>query len=190
MHFRDKQGIDAHTSVQQTDYIGGKMANVEETANESVASPVADSGSAQVDDVATAPKQPTTVHEGRTEAARILELAAMTADRLVADAETEAKSLVTAARADADATLEASRTEAQRAAAELARSRDEQTAELDRERATALAGLAEEKAALEERIATLRQMQDDHRTQMRDHLNEQLARLDATMPEPPPSILG
>jgi F0F1-type ATP synthase membrane subunit b/b' len=39
--------------------------------------------------------------EGRTSAARVLELAATTADQLVADAKTEAESMVEAARADA-----------------------------------------------------------------------------------------
>ena len=102
--------------------------------------------------------------------------------------ETESESLVTDARARADAILESSRKEARRVAAELARSKEQQTAELDRERTTALAGLAEEKAALEARNATLRQMQSDHRRQMRDHLTDQLSLLDATVPEAPTAI--
>jgi cell division septum initiation protein DivIVA len=118
-------------------------------------------------------------------AARMLELAAITADQLVAGAQAEAASLVTTARASADAILEAGRNEAQQTAAQLSRTRHEQTAELDRERATRLAGLAEETAALEGRIATLRQLESHHRSEMRRNLTEQLALLDATMLEPP-----
>ena len=112
-------------------------------------------------------------------------MAATTADRLVVEARTEAESLVTAARAEADAILGAARTQADRVATELARSKREQTAALERERATALAGLAEEKSALEERIATLHQMQRDHRSQLRAHLERQLALLDAAVPDRP-----
>jgi cell division septum initiation protein DivIVA len=102
---------------------------------------------------------PATTHEGTTSAARVLELAAVTADQLVADAESEAASLV----ATAQATLE-------------------------RERATALAGLADEKAALEAQIASLRQLQSNHRSQMQQHLTKQLSLLDAVMPEPPATV--
>jgi cell division septum initiation protein DivIVA len=164
------------------------MLSFEET-DETVTPTLAEDVCARVDDVDTEQTDPITVHESSTSAAaRMLELAAVTADRLVVDAETEAESLVTAARASADAILESSRTEARRGAAELARSKEQQTAELDRERATALAGLAEEKAALEARNATLRQMQSDHRRQMRDHLTDQLSLLDATVPEAPTAI--
>ena len=128
--------------------------------------------------------RPTADHEApTTAAARMLELAAVTADRLVSDAEAEAESLVATAQARAHEMAEASRHEADQVAAELARTKAEQAAELDRERAMALAGLADEKAALEEQVATLRQMESDHRRQMRSHLTEQLSRLDAIEPE-------
>lgn len=118
-------------------------------------------------------------------AARMLELAGITADRLVTDAQTEAESLVTAAQARADGILQATRNEANQLAAELARTREEQAAELERERATTLAELRDEKAALETQIATLRQTESHHRSQLRRYLTEQLSTLDATLPEPP-----
>jgi hypothetical protein len=93
-----------------------------------------------------------TEHEGETGPARILALAATTAEQLVADATSEAESIVAAARTSADA---------------------------------ALAELADEKAGLETQIAALRQLQDDHRTQMRQHLSEQLSLLDTALPEGP-----
>jgi cell division septum initiation protein DivIVA len=146
---------------------------------------------ALVGDADTEPTEPITVQETPTSAAaRMLELAAVTADRLVTDAETEAESLVTVAQARADAILEASRHEADQVAAELARTKEEQAAELDRERATALAGFSDVKAALEAQIATLRQMESDHRSQMRHHLTEQLSLLDATQLEPPAVLAG
>jgi cell division septum initiation protein DivIVA len=167
------------------------MLSFEEALDETVTPTLVEDGHARVDDVDTEPTEPITVQESPTSAAaRMLELAALTADRLVADAETEAESVVTTARARADAILAASRTEAHQVAAELARRRDEQTAELDRERATALAGLADEKAALQARIATLRQMQSDYRSQMRHYLTEQLSLLDATLIEPPAAVAG
>lgn len=166
------------------------MLDFEET-DETATPNLAEDGCAQVGDVDAEQTDPITVQESSTTAAaRMLELAAVTADRLVVDAEKEAESLVTAARASADAILESSRAEAHRVAAELVRIKEQQTAELDRERATALAGLADEKAALEARNATLRQMQSDHRRQMRDHLTEQLSLLDATVPEPPAAVAG
>ena len=163
------------------------MPSYDEASDEAVTPTVVDDGHDRVDGMVTEPIEPTTVQESPTgAAARMLELAVVTADQLVADAETEADALVTTARATADAILEASRIEAHQVAAKLACVKAEQTAEVDRERATALAGLADEKAALEARIATLRQMQRDHRRQMRDHLTEQLSMLDATMPETSP----
>lgn len=114
---------------------------------------------------------------------RMLELAGLTADRLVNDAGTEAESLVSAAQAKADAILEASRNEADRVAAELASRETEQAATLDRERVTALAALSDEKANLETQIATLREMDRRHRSQMRHLLTEQLSVLDATLSE-------
>jgi len=53
-----------------------------------------------------------------------------------------------------------------------------------------LAELADQKAALEAQIATLRQLQTDHRTQLRDHLREQLSLLDAAVPELPTAFAG
>lgn len=127
---------------------------------------------------------PSTVHETPTSAvARMLELASVTADRLVIDAEAEAKSLVSTAQAKADAILEDSRNDANRVAAELARTKQEQATALDRERATALAELADEKASLEAQIVTLRDMDGQHRSQMRHLLTEQLSKLDAPLPD-------
>jgi cell division septum initiation protein DivIVA len=148
------------------------------------------SGAEDVTTHPTVPTGPTAPPESSPSPARLLELAAVTADRLVADAHAEAELLVTSARAEADAILQAGRTGAQRIAAEVARSKEEQTAELDRERATALAGLAAEKAALEEQIARLRQIQSDHRRQLHDHFTEQLSLLDAAVPETPTATGG
>jgi cell division septum initiation protein DivIVA len=137
------------------------------------------------------PTGPGPVQESPTSAgARMLEAAAVTADRLVVDAQQEAETLVSTARAKAEEILEASRREARHVDDELARRKDEQAAELDRERATALAGLAEEKAALEARISDLQQLQDDYSDRMRHQLNEQLSLLDAAVPEPPASSDG
>ena len=130
--------------------------------------------------------EPITVHETPTSAvARMLELAGVTADRLVIDAEAEAQSLVSAAQAKADAILETSRNEANRVAAELARTKEKQSAALDRERATALAELAEEKASLEAQIVALREMDGQHRNRMRHLLTQQLSQLDAPLPQSP-----
>ena len=132
------------------------------------------------------PTELTAVEEApTTAAARMLELAAVTADRLVADAQAEAESLVTTAQTRADEIAGSSRAAADQAAAELARTRAEQAADLDRERDMALAGLADEKAFLEEQVETLRQLESDHRGQLRRHLTEQLSMLDATSAEPP-----
>lgn len=118
---------------------------------------------------------PTEVDETQTSSvARMLELAGITADRLVNDAGSEAEALVSAAQAKADAILAASRKEA-----------EEQSAALDRERVTALAQLSEEKAALEAQVAALRELDKRHRDQMRQLLTEQLSVLDADLPEAP-----
>jgi len=121
-------------------------------------------------------------------AARMLELASSTSERLVSDAETEAASLVAAARVTADAITRSSREESDRVAAELAHARQEQSAELDRERATALAGLTDEKAALQAQIDALREAEADQRHRMRQHLTQHLAMLDTTETEPPAVI--
>lgn len=96
-------------------------------------------------------------------AARMLEVAAVTADRLVADAEKEAESLLAAAQAEAEEIAEAGRNESARV----------------------LGRLADEKAELEAHIATLHQMEAEQRHQMRSHLTEHLALLDAATFEPP-----
>jgi cell division septum initiation protein DivIVA len=161
------------------------MLNFEDAVDETVKPTLVEDEPSQVDDVdAEQTEVPVTVQESpMSGGARILELAATTAERLVADAQAEADSLVTSAQAKADAILDASHADAREIAATLARSKAEQTAELDRERVTALAGLADEKAALEAQIATLHQVQSDHRSQMLDHLTKQLSLLDATAPE-------
>jgi cell division septum initiation protein DivIVA len=167
------------------------MLSSEEPLGETATpTPVGDRN-APVDDVAIEPHSPTTDGETPTSAAaRMLELAAVTADRLVSDAEMEAKSVVTTAQARADAIVEASRDEADQVAAELARSKEEQATELNRERETAMTALTEEKAAIEAQIAMLRQMESDHFSQMRHHLTEQLSLLDATQSEPPDPVDG
>ncbi|CUR55775.1 hypothetical protein NOCA2300007 [metagenome] len=118
-------------------------------------------------------------------AARTLELAALTADRLVAEAKEEAESLLLDAKTSAHAIVEASRREADQVTAELARTKEAQAAELDRERSTALAGLSDEKSALEKQVDTLRQLENRHRSHLRNHLTEQLSLLDTTLPGPP-----
>lgn len=120
-----------------------------------------------------------------TNPSRMLEVAARTADELVANARTEAESLVASAQAAAQQIGEASRDEAATMAAELSRTRAEQVAELESERAAALGQLADEKANLEAEIATLREMEAEQRTHMRRLLNEQLSQLDAAPPGSP-----
>jgi cell division septum initiation protein DivIVA len=162
------------------------MLSTEEALEETTTPTLVEDEHDGVDELDVDPTEPTgpvLVQESpMSSAARMLELASITADQLVADAKAEAESLVTTAQAKADEILEASRSEADQVAAELTRNKDEQTATLDQERTTTLAGLAEEKAALEAQIASLGQQQSDHRSQMRQHLNEQLSLLDAAAP--------
>lgn len=167
------------------------MLSFEKDLSETEPPTPVESGNTLVGDAATEPTELITGHRTpASAAARMLELAAVTADTLVTDARIEAESLVTVAQTRAGAILEDSRTEADQVAAELARTKEEQAAELDRERATARAELGEEKAALEAQIATLRDMERHHRSQMRQHLTEQLSMLDATLPEPPADFAG
>lgn len=167
------------------------MPSFEQGLSETETPTPVDDGSARVGDVDTEPTDLATVRGTPTSAAaRVLELAAVTGDRLVTDAQIEAESLVTVAQAKADAILEASRNEADQVAVELARTREEQAAELDRDRTTALAELSDEKAALEAQVATLHQIVSQHRGQMRRHLNEQLSMLDATRPATPEDFAG
>jgi cell division septum initiation protein DivIVA len=173
--------------------MGEIMLSFEEALEETTTPTPVDEDVTPVDEVVVEPveqPEPTVVHEGTTAAARMLELAAITADRLVTDAQTEAESLVSSARATADAISESSHSEARRVAAQLSRSRDELAAELDRERVTALAGLADEKAALEEQIARLHELQTDYRSTMRQHLDKQLSLLDSLAAEAPAAIAG
>jgi F0F1-type ATP synthase membrane subunit b/b' len=116
---------------------------------------------------------------------RMLEVAARTADELVANARTEAESLVTTAQATAHQIGEASRNEAAKMADELSRTRAEQLAEIERERETVLGRLEDEKARLEARIATLSDMEAEQRDRLRGLLTEQLAQLDAERPVAP-----
>jgi len=162
------------------------MLSFENALDDTVAPTPLEDTRHRADELGGAPTVPI-AHDGEPSdaAARMLELAALTAEQLIASAQTDAESLVSAAQAEAGEILATSRDEARQAEAELSRRRHEQTAELDRERATALAGLADEKAALEAKIATLRQLESDHRSEMHRHLTEQLALLDATMPDPP-----
>ncbi len=138
------------------------MLRFEETVEGSEESAPVEFDDARLDDVnadSTDVSGPAAVVESPTgAAARMLEVAAVTAEEIVA-----------VAQAHAEAILEASRQEAHEAAAEL-----------DRRRTTTLAGLAEEKAELESQITTLRSLHDDHRSQLRRHLTQQLELLDHT----------
>jgi hypothetical protein len=131
-------------------------------------------------DRAVAPRATLPVRGKPDVVARMLKVAAVTANQLVTRATAEAESLMAEARATARLSEEASRREAADVSAELSRAR----ADLDRERAAALEGLAEEKAGLETQIAALRQMEAEQRDQLRRHLSDQLAQLDATSFEP------
>jgi len=117
-------------------------------------------------------------------AARLLEIAAVTADQLVADAEAEVGSLMSASHAEAEELITASRAEAERVAAELARGQEQQAAELDQHRATVLAEVADRKAVLEAKVERLRRLESEHWKRLRFHFAEQLALLeDDALPE-------
>lgn len=116
--------------------------------------------------------------ESSVASARLLEMAAVTADQLVTDAKAEVDSLMTAAHAEAEQLITASRSEAERVTAELARGREQQAAELDQHRTTVLAEVTDRKAALEAKVELLRQLESEHRNRLRRHLTEQLAQLD------------
>jgi cell division septum initiation protein DivIVA len=135
--------------------------------------------------VDTEPRQTAGQETPTHAAARMLEVAAVTAETLVSDAEHEAAALVKDAQEKADAILRASRTESDRVAGALARTKQEQTAELERERVTTLGDLNEKKAAIESQITQLREMESLHRDQLRRALTEQLTRLDSSLPGPP-----
>lgn len=128
-------------------------------------------------------RRPTT--DASSNPSRMLEVAARTADELVANARTEAESLVSTAQATAHQIGEASRNEAATMADELSRTRAEQLAEIESERAAAIGQLEDEKANLEARIAALSEMEAAQRDRLRDLLTEQLAQLDAQRPVAP-----
>lgn len=178
---------DVKITLSTEPHAGGTMSpSFEQDLSEVVTSTRVEDGNGASGASGAKATEPSTVHETPTSAvARMLELAGVTAERLVTDAETEAEALVSAAQARADAILEASRNEANQVAAERARTKKEQAAALDRERATALAQLADEKASLEAQIVRLREMGCQHRRQMQQLLTDQLSMLDAPLPEPP-----
>ena len=152
-----------HTEGVGTHSRGGHMPRLEPPDENTTMTPSHDPNA--VADVVDLPT--TAPHTGQeapsSSAARMLEVAARTADRLVTEAEKDAESLLATAQAAADEIAEASRNE----------------------RAGVLDRLAEEKAELEAQIATLRETETEQRRQMRSHLTEQLALLDATTLEQP-----
>jgi cell division septum initiation protein DivIVA len=128
--------------------------------------------------VDTAPRSTTVDESPMTVAARMLEVAGLTAERLVSDAEAQAKSLIVSAQAEADAIQQASRTEASQVATDMARAKEQQADDLRRARDAALTDLNAEKAALDTRISELRQVESRFREHLRLHLSEQLSMLD------------
>jgi cell division septum initiation protein DivIVA len=116
--------------------------------------------------------------ESSVAAARLLEMAAVTADQLVADAKAEAGSLMSTADAEAGQLIRASRCEAERVTADLAQGREQQAAELDHHRITVLAEVADREAALRAKVETLRRLEREHRNRLRCHFAEQLAQLE------------
>jgi cell division septum initiation protein DivIVA len=98
--------------------------------------------------------------DGSRAAARLLEVAARNADELLAEAKAEADQLTASAREEADQLLTAARTEAQRVRADLEETRAHHSAE----------------------IARLQQIEQDHRDQMRRHLTDVLAQIEARPP--------
>lgn len=126
---------------------------------------------ADADGTAAAERPDSQGQDSSSAAARVLEMAADTADQLVAEAKAEASSLVSAAQAEAERLVSASRSEADRV-----------TAELEEHRTTVLAEVADRRAALEAKVESLRRLEDEHRKSLRHHFAEQLARLDDDAP--------
>ncbi len=93
---------------------------------------------------------------GPTAATRVLQLATVSADQLVAEA-----------RAQAEETVAAARTEA-----------GELVAAAEQQRAAVLADLADRQAELEARNEALAVQEAEHRERLREHFAEQLALLD------------
>jgi cell division septum initiation protein DivIVA len=93
--------------------------------------------------------------DGSSAAARVLELATVNADQLLAEARAEADALVAAARVEAD---------------ELA-------TEVEQRCDAVLADLDDRRAELEARIEALTVQEAEHRERLREHFVEQLARL-------------
>lgn len=111
-------------------------------------------------------------------AVRVLELATVNADQLVAEARAEAEASMSAARREADELLTSSRSEADRLKTELERIKTQQIAELEEHRSAVLAELADSTASLEAKIHRLRQQESEHRDHLRRHFAEQLTQLD------------
>ena len=101
--------------------------------------------------------------DGPTAATRVLELATVSADQLLAEA-----------RAQADQSLAAARTEA-----------DEIVAAAEQQRDTVLGDLADRQAELEARNEALAVQEVEHRERLREHFAEQLALLDDEEPAEP-----
>jgi cell division septum initiation protein DivIVA len=159
--------------------------HTEEAPDDAVATALLDDEPFEAADGPVDLTEPIVVPESPVAAStRVLEVATLTADQLVADAHAEADSLVTSARAETDALRAASREEAERVAAELARLREEQSGDLARKRTTALSELADQKAGLEAKVEALRERESDYRNTLRRQLTEQLAQLDEPVTEP------
>lgn len=124
-------------------------------------------------------------------AARLLEMATINADQLVAEAQAEADALVTAARAEAEQLITSSRTETERVNTELAQRKEQHAFELNQHRSTVLAEVADQKAAVQAEVDTLRKMESEHRNRLRRHFTEELAKLgDDTPPVVPLAVVG
>jgi cell division septum initiation protein DivIVA len=161
------------------------MPSFDHSSGEIATSTTDHDGSAPADDFGADRRGSGSAPGGSSNPSRMLEVAARTADELVANARTEAESLVTTAQATAQQIGEASRNEAATMADELSRTRAEQLAEIERERESVLGRLEDEKASLEARIATLSEMEAEQRDRLRGLLTEQLAQLDAERPVAP-----
>jgi cell division septum initiation protein DivIVA len=105
----------------------------------------------------------TAAGDGSTAATRVLELATLSADELLAEA-----------RAQADETMAAARTGA-----------DELIAEAEQQRDAVLADLADRQAELEARNEALAVQEAEHRERLREHFAQQLALLDHERPAEP-----
>lgn len=135
---------------------------------------------------------PTTMPDtvsGSQAAARLLELAANSADELMTETKADAAALVATAHADADQVTASARTEARQAMAdahnEARREREEveqfraqQTTQLEQHRDVELSDVAEQKAGLEAAVLHLEQVERAYLKRMRSFLAEQMDQLD------------